>query len=215
MKTASESITFRCGATMKNRFMLAPLTNSQSLENGILSDAEFNWLTMRAQGGFGLVMTCASHVQENGKGFQGQLGIFNDIHIEGHQRLAKELKSSEIDFEEVEDANTSGVGDGLAEDLLKKGGKMAINIADVFTSGGGGGKDWKEITNPMGDFLVSKGLTYKGCIGMEMAKRPNSGGAGTVKSSEHNEKQYSEETLKLSEENQDKTFCEPIWIFEK
>lgn len=98
---------------------------------------------------------------------------------------------------------------------LKKGGKMAINIADVFTSGGGGGKDWKEITNPMGDFLISKGLTYKGCIGMEMAKRPNSGGAGTVKSSEHNEKQYSEETLKSSEENQDKTFCEPIWIFEK
>ena len=53
---------------------------------------------------------------------------------------------------------------------------MAINIADVFTSGKGG-KDWKEITNPMGDFLISKGLTYKGCIGMEMAKRPNSGGA--------------------------------------
>ena len=75
MKTASESIKFRCGATMKNRFMLAPLTNTQSFENGILSDAEFNWLTMRAQGGFGLVMTCATHVQENGKGFQGQLGI--------------------------------------------------------------------------------------------------------------------------------------------
>jgi len=93
MKTASESIKFRCGATMKNRFMLAPLTNTQSFENGILSDAEFNWLTMRAQGGFGLVMTCASHVQENGKGFHGQLGIFNDVHIEGHQRLAKELKS--------------------------------------------------------------------------------------------------------------------------
>tara|TARA_R110002153_G_scaffold39112_1_gene112818 strand:+ start:539 stop:1786 length:1248 start_codon:yes stop_codon:yes gene_type:complete len=98
---------------------------------------------------------------------------------------------------------------------LKKGGKMAINIADVFTSGGGGGKDWKEITNPMGDFLISKGLTYKGCIGMEMAKRPNSGGAGTVKKTEHNEKQYSEEVLKLSEETVDKTFCEPIWIFEK
>ena len=91
---------------------------------------------------------------------------------------------------------------------------MAINIADVFTSGKGG-KDWKEITNPMGDFLISKGLTYKGCIGMEMAKRPNSGGAGTVKKTEHNEKQYSEEVLKLSEETVDKTFCEPIWIFEK
>jgi len=99
---------------------------------------------------------------------------------------------------------------------LKKGGKMAINIADVYTSEkGGGGKDWKEITQPMCEFLESKGLIYKGCIGMEMAKRPNSGGAGTVKQTEHNQNQYSEETLKNSEENQDKTFCEPIWIFEK
>jgi hypothetical protein len=99
---------------------------------------------------------------------------------------------------------------------LKKGGKMAINIADVYTSEkGGGGKDWKEITQPMCEFLESKGLTYKGCIGMEMAKRPNSGGAGTVKQTEHNQNQYKEETLKNSEENQDKTFCEPIWIFEK
>ena len=50
---------------------------------------------------------------------------------------------------------------------------------------------------------------------MEMAKRPNSGGAGTVKSTESNEKQYSEEVLKLSQETKDKTFAEPIWIFEK
>ena len=99
---------------------------------------------------------------------------------------------------------------------LKKGGKMAINIADVYTSEkGGGGKDWKEITQPMCEFLESKGLTYKGCIGMELAKRPNSGGAGTVKQTEHNQNQYKEETLKATEENQDKTFCEPIWIFEK
>ena len=99
---------------------------------------------------------------------------------------------------------------------MKKGGKMAINIADVYTSEkGGGGKDWKEITQPMCEFLESKGLTYKGCIGMELAKRPNSGGAGTVKQTEHNQNQYKEETLKNSEDNQDKTFCEPIWIFEK
>ena len=48
---------------------------------------------MRAKGGFGLTMTCASHVQANGKGFPGQLGIFSDKHIEGHKRLATELKS--------------------------------------------------------------------------------------------------------------------------
>lgn len=86
-------LVFPCGATMKNRFMLAPLTNQQSHENGQLSDEEFKWLTKRAEGGFGLVMTCASHVQEIGKGFPGQLGIFSDDLIEGHAKLASKIKA--------------------------------------------------------------------------------------------------------------------------
>ena len=73
--------------------MLAPMTNQQSHDDGTLSNAEFKWLTMRAKGQFGLVMTCASHIQEIGKGFQGQLGIWNDKHINGHQRLAAEIKN--------------------------------------------------------------------------------------------------------------------------
>jgi len=73
--------------------MLAPLTNSQSHEDGLLSDEEFVWLTMRAQGGFGLTMTCASHVQAVGKGFPGQLGCFSDDHLEGLTRLAKAINS--------------------------------------------------------------------------------------------------------------------------
>ena len=63
---------------MKNRFMLAPLTNQQSHEDGQLSDEEFHWLTQRARGGFGLTMTCASHVQAIGKGLPGQLGTWSD-----------------------------------------------------------------------------------------------------------------------------------------
>ena len=39
------------------------------------------------------MMTCASHVQKNGKGFPGQLGIFSDKHIPGHQRLVKVIQS--------------------------------------------------------------------------------------------------------------------------
>ncbi|MEE2902423.1 MAG: NADH:flavin oxidoreductase [Myxococcota bacterium] len=78
---------------MKNRFMLAPMTNSQSHEDGTLSDDEFHWLTLRAKGGFGLTMTCASHVQKVGQGFVGQLGIFDDIHIDGHRRLAAAIQS--------------------------------------------------------------------------------------------------------------------------
>ncbi len=86
------SLQFTSGATMKNRFMLAPMTNCQSHENGQLSDDELHWLTMRAKGQFGLVMTCASHVQENGKGFPGQLGIFSDKLMDGHKRLTASIK---------------------------------------------------------------------------------------------------------------------------
>ena len=88
-----EPLRFSHGPTMKNRFMLAPLTNQQSHEDGRLSDEEFRWLTMRARGGFGLTMTCASHVQAIGKGFPGQLGIWSDDHIPGLRRLSTEIRS--------------------------------------------------------------------------------------------------------------------------
>lgn len=92
-KNLTSPIAFSCGKVMKNKFMLAPLTNTQSHEDGTLSEEEFHWLTMRAKGGFGLVMTCASHVQFIGKGFPGQLGIYSDDHIDGHKRLSQEIKS--------------------------------------------------------------------------------------------------------------------------
>ncbi len=93
MNSPDSPLQFQCGATMKNRFMLAPMTNQQSFEDGRLSDEELHWLTMRAKGQFGLVMTCASHVQAVGKGFPGQLGIFSDDHIEGHQKITSNLKA--------------------------------------------------------------------------------------------------------------------------
>src|SRR5436190_4690890 len=86
-------MTLAHGPAMKNRFMLAPLTNLQSHPDGRLSDDEFNWLTKRAQGGFGLTMTCAAHVQAVGQGFPGQLGVFGDQHLEGLTRLAHTIKA--------------------------------------------------------------------------------------------------------------------------
>lgn len=85
-------LSFAHGPEMKNRFMLAPLTNWQSHEDGTLSEEEYHWLTMRAKGGFGLTMTCAAHVQEIGKGFPGQLGTFSDDHLPGLKRLADGIK---------------------------------------------------------------------------------------------------------------------------
>ncbi|MFM8754424.1 MAG: NADH:flavin oxidoreductase [Phenylobacterium sp.] len=82
------------GPAMKNRLMLAPLTNLQSHPDGTLSDDEHRWLTLRAQGGFGLTMTAAAHVQRIGQGFPGQVGIFSDIHIPGLARLAEDIRKA-------------------------------------------------------------------------------------------------------------------------
>lgn len=89
-----EPMTFARGPEMKNRFMLAPLTNSQSHEDGVLSEVEQRWLTMRAEGGFGLTMTCAAHVQAVGQGFPGQLGVFGDEHLPRLAELAACIRSA-------------------------------------------------------------------------------------------------------------------------
>jgi hypothetical protein len=93
MTSLFSSLTLARGPAWKNRFMLAPLTNTQSHADGVLSDVEYNWLTQRAKGGFGLTMTCAAHVQAVGQGFPGQLGAFDDKHLEGLARLAAGIRA--------------------------------------------------------------------------------------------------------------------------
>jgi 2,4-dienoyl-CoA reductase-like NADH-dependent reductase (Old Yellow Enzyme family) len=93
MSSLFEPLSLKRGPALKNRFMLAPLTNQQSHADGTLSEDEFHWLVMRAEGGFGLVMTCAASVQDGGRGFPGQLGAHDDRHIPGLTRLAGALRS--------------------------------------------------------------------------------------------------------------------------
>lgn len=96
---------------------------------------------------------------------------------------------------------------------LKPGGIMAINISDVHSSSAGQKKAFLSIVNPMCDFLVSKGMIYEGAMGMEMAKRPNSGGAGTARETEL--LNWSEEMLEKAEEMKNQKFGEPIFVFRK
>jgi 2,4-dienoyl-CoA reductase-like NADH-dependent reductase (Old Yellow Enzyme family) len=93
MTSLFDPLSLRRGPALRNRFMLAPLTNQQSHADGRLSEDEFRWLTLRAKGGFGLVMTCAASVQKAGQGFAGQLGVYDDAHLEGLVRLAAALRA--------------------------------------------------------------------------------------------------------------------------
>jgi 2,4-dienoyl-CoA reductase-like NADH-dependent reductase (Old Yellow Enzyme family) len=88
-----EPWTFRSGAVAPNRIALAPMTNMQSQPDGTLGDDELTWLARRADGGFGLLETCAAYVGLDGKAWPGQLGIDRDALLPGLTRLATRLKT--------------------------------------------------------------------------------------------------------------------------
>ena len=84
-------LVLRPGVVSRNRVWLAPLTNKQSHADGTLGDAELRFLGLRADGGFGLVETCAAHVSTDGKAWDGELGAHDDAMLDGLTRLAGRL----------------------------------------------------------------------------------------------------------------------------
>jgi 2,4-dienoyl-CoA reductase-like NADH-dependent reductase (Old Yellow Enzyme family) len=86
---------FANGIVAKNRVWLAPMTNLQSHADGSLSDDELHWLLRRADGGFGVLETCAAHVAEDGQAWEGELGIYADSLLPGLTRLASALGERE------------------------------------------------------------------------------------------------------------------------
>ena len=93
MASMDESWTMRNGLMIPNRSVLAAMTNKQSHADGTLSDEEIAFLTRRAKGGFGIITTAASHVQESGQGWEGEFGVWGDHHLSGLTNLAMKLKA--------------------------------------------------------------------------------------------------------------------------
>ena len=95
MSIISQKFIFqRTGHIVRNRTVLAAMTNKQSHDNGILSDNEIKWLTRRAKGGFGIITTAATHVSQDGQGWEGEFGTFDDLHIPRLSELANNLKQN-------------------------------------------------------------------------------------------------------------------------
>ena len=94
MTQLSDSLDFAHGPSWRNRLALAPLTNKQSNPDGSLSDTEIDWLLARARHGFGMVMTAAAYVAQPGKAWVGQLGISDDTHLPGLERLAAGVRDA-------------------------------------------------------------------------------------------------------------------------
>jgi 2,4-dienoyl-CoA reductase-like NADH-dependent reductase (Old Yellow Enzyme family) len=130
-------LSFAHGPALKNRFMLSPLTNTQSHTDGRMSEDELNWIKMRAEGGFGLTMTCASHVQANGQGFPGQLGIYSDDHIEGLTRMADAIRvENSISIVQLHHAGNRSPQDLIGEQSVcpsddEETGARALSVTEI------------------------------------------------------------------------------------
>ena len=77
---------------VKNRLVMAPMTNFSSNPDGTVTDAEVNYYERRSSG-VGMVITACTYVTANGKGFHGEFGGDQDELIPSLRRLASAIKA--------------------------------------------------------------------------------------------------------------------------
>ena len=130
------------------------------------------------------------------------------------ERYSYDDTQSWVRYKDIDDWNTEFLQKTLNNlwRSIKTGGYLLVNISDVNASSKGRkAKGWLPICDPMNDFLDTfKDSEYKGCVGYEMAKRPNSIGAGTAKVTEETNRKP-EYILPVKEG----LFAEPIWTWKK
>ncbi|MFS0864334.1 NADH-dependent flavin oxidoreductase [Fredinandcohnia sp. 179-A 10B2 NHS] len=85
------SFTLPNGVELKNRIVMAPMTNFSSNQDGTVTDAEVNYYARRSSG-VSMVITACTYVTPNGKGFPGEFGGDKDEMIPSLTRLASAIK---------------------------------------------------------------------------------------------------------------------------
>lgn len=91
-KPLFDSFTFKNGINLKNRLVMAPMTNFSSNEDGTVTDAEVDYYVRRSKG-VSMVVTACTYVTRNGKGFHGEFGADTDEMIPSLKKLATEIKA--------------------------------------------------------------------------------------------------------------------------
>ncbi|RID84518.1 NADH-dependent flavin oxidoreductase [Peribacillus asahii] len=83
--------TFANGVELKNRIVMAPMTNFSSNPDGTVTEEEVNYYARRSKG-VSMVITACTYVTPNGKGFRGEFGGDSDEMIPSLKQLAKGIK---------------------------------------------------------------------------------------------------------------------------
>ncbi|WP_226668841.1 NADH-dependent flavin oxidoreductase [Metabacillus litoralis] len=83
--------TFSNGIELKNRIVMAPMTNFSSNQDGTVTDEEVKYYARRSNG-VSMVITACTYVTANGKGFHGEFGADTDEMIPSLKKLAQGIK---------------------------------------------------------------------------------------------------------------------------
>jgi 2,4-dienoyl-CoA reductase-like NADH-dependent reductase (Old Yellow Enzyme family) len=97
------------GATLRNRFMLAPMTTNSSDPDGDVTDTELNYLRRRGATQFGAAVTSCAYVHTDGRSWQG-IGAADGAHLVSLRQVARAI----------------GVGGGLGVLQIYDGGRIAL-----------------------------------------------------------------------------------------
>lgn len=76
--------------TMKvnNRIAMSPMATNYATQDGEITQRQIKYYEERAKGGVGLIITESCYIHPNGKGGPTRLGLWNDKHVFGFQKLA-------------------------------------------------------------------------------------------------------------------------------
>lgn len=93
MVKATSTVTFKRGLELKNRIVIAPMTTKMSFYDGVVTTDELEYYALRS-GEVGAFITAAANVHEGGKGWDGELGVYDDRFIPGLSKLAATIKKN-------------------------------------------------------------------------------------------------------------------------
>ncbi|MNB72394.1 NADH oxidase [compost metagenome] len=137
-----EPYAFANGAALKNRVVMAPMTNFAANPDGTVSDEELAYYERRS-GGVGMVITACVYVSVGGKGFPGEFGADKDELIPSLKRLADTIKGQGAKAV----LQIFHGGRQCPPDLLPDGQTVSASAVPAELPGGGQGPVPRELTD--------------------------------------------------------------------
>lgn len=89
-----KSIQLKNGLSLKNRILMAPMTNRMSFHNGDVTKDELAYYALRT-GEVGGIITAAANVQDDGKGWEGEFSVASDENLASLTSLSATIQKND------------------------------------------------------------------------------------------------------------------------